>query len=219
MQNNMIDKTILSNRIHEKAEQLFHDIQFMGQEELNDNLRYFAEKSKDIAESILEDYIFSVVSQYTEGEKVITDSEKLAKFVNFSTGYQQQMLNWISDNPLLVKEELFEMPVKECIEDESLNVSPKIVLGLGTVISVGLCIFSKVLIAVAAEIMTIALAKIHITRSEKNNYIRRQKEEEIYAQALDVKRDELVYGVISELEEWLILGEQYSNNVLQSLGV
>ena len=96
----MIDKTMLNKKIREAADLLLRDIQLMGPDELNENLRYFAEKAKNVAEGILEEYIFSVVSNYTEGINAIKDTEILSKFINFSSGYQQQMLDWIKNNPL-----------------------------------------------------------------------------------------------------------------------
>lgn len=51
----MIDKTMLNKKIREAADLLLRDIQLMGPDELNENLRYFAEKAKNVAEGILED--------------------------------------------------------------------------------------------------------------------------------------------------------------------
>lgn len=80
----MIDKTMLNKKIREAADLLLRDIQLMGPDELNENLRYFAEKAKNVAEGVLEEYIFSVVSNYTEGFNAIKDTEILSKFINFS---------------------------------------------------------------------------------------------------------------------------------------
>lgn len=166
----MIDKTMLNKKIREAADMLFTDIQLMNPDELNENLRYFAEKAKNVAEGILEEYIFSVVSNYTEGVNAIKDTEILSKFINFSSGYQQQMLDWIKNNPLEVKEEVFEIPQAKSVTTDKGEISPKVIFGAGTALAVGLFIFTNVWIALAAEIITIFLTKYQNERITKGQF-------------------------------------------------
>ena len=208
----MIDKTMLNKKIREAAYMLFTDIQLMNPNELNENLRYFAEKAKNVAEGILEEYIFSVVSNYTEGINAIKDTEILSKFINFSSGYQQQMLDWIKNNPLEVKEEMFEMPQAKSVTTDKGEISPKIIFGAGTALAVGLFIFT-------AEIITIFLTVYQNKRITKQNSMKEEIEKKRYEASLHAKKDKLVNGMISELEKWLDLGETVSNNIITSFGI
>jgi len=215
----MIDKTMLNKKIREAADLLLRDIQLMGPDELNENLRYFAEKAKNVAEGILEEYIFSVVSNYTEGINAIKDTEILSKFINFSSGYQQQMLDWIKNNPLEVKEEMFEFPQAKSVTTDKGEISPKIIFGAGTALAVGLFIFTNVWITLAAEIITTFLTIYQNKRISKQNSIKEEFEKKRYEASLHAKKDKLVNGMISELEKWLDLGETASNNIITSFGI
>lgn len=215
----MINKVILNNRIHESADRLFADIQLMTEAELQDNLHYFAEKAKDIAESILEEYIFSTFEKYTSGISAITDAEKLAQFINLDSGYQQRMLDWIQAHPLQVKEEMFVCPKKDDFHIETNDLSPQIILGSGTVLAVGLFIFTNMWIALAAEILTIALTKYQNNSIVKRRSIELEIEQKQYETAIKAKKDKLVNGMIYELEKWLDLGEAASNDILSSLNI
>lgn len=215
----MINKVILNNRIHESADRLFADIQLMTEAELQDNLRYFAEKAKDIAESILEEYIFSTFEKYTSGTSAITDTEILSQFVNLNSGYQQRMLNWIQAHPLQVKEELLNFPKKESFHIETKALSPQIILGSGSLLAVGLFIFTNIWIALAAEILTIAFAKHQNDRIAKRCLIELEIEQKQYETAIKAKKDKLINGMIDELEKWLDLGEEASNDILASFNI
>lgn len=215
----MIDKTRLHTKIQETAAMLFKDIQVMNEDELNGNLRYFAEKAKDVAESILEDYIFSVVEKYTEGSHAISDENILSQFINFSSGYQQQMLLWINDNRLTIKEVSFKVPNNEPIDDESNMVSPTMIMGVGTALAVGLYIFTNVWVALASEIITLVIAKKQKNRIAKQHTLKQEIEKNRYEATLRAKKDELVNGMIAELEKWLDLGEDASNKILTSFGI
>ena len=59
----MIDKIELNKKIREKANFLLKDPHLMSETELQNKLRYFSEDAKDIAERILEEYIFSVFQE------------------------------------------------------------------------------------------------------------------------------------------------------------
>lgn len=215
----MINKVSLNNKIRESADLLLADIELMDEGELQENLRYFAEKAKSIAEGVLEEYIFSVVDKYTSGISEISDSEKLSKFINLDRGYQQQMLDWIKAHPLQVKEELFECPTVDDYHVERNDNSPKLILGTGTAIAVGLFIFTNIWIALAAEILVLAFAKYQKTKIEKHNALLFEIEKKQYETAIKAKRDKLINGMIEELEKWLDQGESASNQLLSSFNL
>lgn len=215
----MINKVILNNKIHESAEMFLADIHLMSEDEVNDNLRYFSEKAKDAAESILEEYIFEVVEKYTSSAFAITDKEKLSAFINLSSGYQQQMLDWIKTHPLEVKEISFIYPKREDFSQETNSLSPTIILGTGTIVAVGLFIFTNIWIALAAEILTLVLTKYQKNKVDKQRAIGAEIQRKQYEAAIKAKKNQLVNGMIVELEKWLDMGESASMSILSTLNV
>ena len=211
----MIDKNKLNTEVHEAAQMYLSDINQMSESELRDNLEYFAEKCKKIAEGILEQYVFTNVSKYTEGDFPIQDMEILGRFVDFQKGYQAQMLQWIESHPLEVKEETFEFPAKPSEKVNEQFVAPKTIFIGGTVIAVGLFIFTNIWIALGAELLAVLLAKAQSMRIQKSA-AQRKMELEHYATALQNKRNELINGMLVELEEWLDQGEEKSKEILST---
>lgn len=214
----MIDKTELNVKIREISNEILADMQLMNKEELEDNMRYFAKKSKDIAESILEEYMNQVSFKFTESSSAITDMDKLSQFVDLKNGYQQQMLRWIEKHLLEVKEVVFVLPDNPADRPVQKNISPQTVLEAGTIIAVGLFIFTNIWIALAAEIATMIAAKI------QHSKIQRQKcslENEIkrYDIQIEHKKNELINGMINELGKWLDMGEEMSKSILVSFNI
>lgn len=214
----MINKTELNIKIRKAADMLLTDIQLMSEDELKDNLRYFAEKCKSIAERILEVYITDTKNRYSEGEFAIEDAKILGKFVDVTTGYQAQMLEWIKDHPLIVKESSFELPQKPNSKLSTSKVSPMGIAVTGTAIAVGLFIFTNIWVALAAEILTCLATLIQkkmIAKSEKQLLYEQQR----YETELLAKKDQLVSGMISDLDKWLDQGEEASNQLLKEYNI
>lgn len=214
----MIDKTELSVKISEAADTFLADIQLMSEDELKENLRFFAEKCKSIAERILEVYIKNIKNRYSEGEFAIKDSTVLGKFVDFSTGYQHQMLEWIRNNSLQVEELKFDLPKKPGTNSSSSAIKPETIAISGTVIAIGLFIFTNIWIALAAEIISCLAALIQkkrMSKSEKQIVFEQKR----YEQELVAKKNQLVAGIISDLDKWLDNGEEASNNILKEYNI
>lgn len=211
----MTDKNKLNTEVHEAAQMYLSDINQMSESELRDNLEYFAEKCKKIAEGILEQYVFTNVSKYTEGDFPIQDVEILGRFVDFQTGYQAQMLQWIELHPLEVKEETFEFPTKPSERNNEQFIAPKTIFIGGTVIAVGLFIFTNIWIFLGAELLAVLLAKAQTMRIQKSA-AQRKMELEHYATALQDKKNELINGMLVELEKWLDQGEEKSKVILST---
>lgn len=211
----MIDKRKLNIEVHEAAQMYLSDINQMSETELRNELEYFAEKCKKIAEGILEQYVFGVFARYTEGAFAIQDVETRGRFVDFQNGYQSQMLKWIEDNPLEVKEETFEIPTKPIEKEEANHISPRSIVIGGSVIAVGLFIFSNIWIALGAELLTLILAKVQSMHIQKSA-AQRKMELEHYDTALQNKKDELINGLLKDLEQWLDQGVAKSNEILST---
>lgn len=214
----MIDKTELSIKIKEAADTFLEDIQLMSENELKENLKYFAEKCKTIAERILEVYITSIKDRYSEGEFAIEDIGLLSKFVDFSTGYQHQMLEWIRNNSLKVEESRFEVPNKPKQNTSFSYIKPQYIAASGTVVAVGLFVFTNIWIALAVEIITCLASLIQnrrIAKAQQQTIFEQQR----YEQELIAKKNQLVFGMITDLDKWLDNGEEASNQILKEYNI
>ena len=214
----MIDKTELNVKIIEAADTFLDDIQLMSEEELKENLGFFAEKCKSIAERILEVYIMDIKNHYSEGDFAIADPITLGKFVDFSSGYQHQMLEWIRHNSLKIEEIRFELPKRPTVNSTSGTIKPETIAISGTCIAVGLFIFTNIWIALAAEIITCLatlIQKKRIAKSEKQVVFEQKR----YEQELIAKKNQLVAGMISDLDKWLDKGEEASINILKEYNI
>ena len=82
-------------------------------------------------------------------------------------------------------------------------------------IAVGLFIFTNIWIALGAELLAVLLAKAQSMRIQKSA-AQRKMELEHYATALQNKRNELINGMLVELEKWLDQGEEKSKEILST---
>ena len=126
-----IDFGAFQIKIEEKAQILLNNV-------TEENLKYFSEEVKKIAEATLENYVFQVYDIYVDGARKITDLSVLEEFTNYTNGYQSQMLSWTQAHPIMVKEQVIEMP--DIPSPSGNNVDWKPVLAIGTVIAVPLTI-------------------------------------------------------------------------------
>lgn len=178
----------------------------------DDNLKYFTEEIKKLAEGILETYVFDIYDTCTNGAFAIKDDDVLKSFSDYNSGYQAQMLKWISDNALKVEHIEINLP-KPPAETAPKTISPLYPLGIGTVIATGLFIFTNAWVALAAEVLTIAIAYRQYTKNVTN-----QKhyalEKERYAHELKIKKDRLIQGLTLDLEKWLDRGKAESDRII-----
>lgn len=214
----MIDKTELYNKVREAADRYLSDLQDMDESELNDNLKYFAERAQDIARRIMEKYVMAESHRFTDGPCIISDVDKMRDFVDFKTGYVQKMLEWIQVNSPEVREVTFNIESPVDNSDIQKNVSPKVIIGVGTAIAVGLFIFSNIWIALAAEILAIC-ATAWQQRRLNVSIAQKEMQSRFVAQKLEAKKNELVHGVCTDLDKWLDNGEQASDEILTNFGL
>lgn len=203
----LIDKVYLKTQVQEKAKLLLCEIS-------DENLKYFTEEIKKLAEGILERYVFDIYDTYTTSAFAIKDDDVLQSFSDFNSGYQAQMLKWISDNALKIEHIEINLP-KPPVETAPKTTNPLYHLGIGTVIATGLFIFTNTWVALAAEVLTIAIAYRQYT---KNVIIQKHYalEKERYAHELKIKKDKLIQGLIVDLEKWLDQGKAESDRILAS---
>lgn len=206
-----MDFVRLETEVRQKAQEYLDDIS-------EANLKAFAESTKYIAQSILENYFLSVDDIYTNGALKIEDNEVFNKFIDFHDGYRAQMKRWTADNEITIREMMVTPTLKE-MEDENITKKPIAIAGVGTLVAVGLFIFTEMWIAVAAELLALGVAAYTYKKSKENRekqYAFRVKK---YEMQIEQEKARLVNGLIKDLKTWLSNAEQFSNDVIVSFGI
>ena len=209
----MMDFVRLETEVRQKAQEYLDDIS-------EANLKAFAESTKYIAQSILENYFLSVDDIYTNGALKIEDNEVFNKFIDFHDGYRAQMKRWASDNEITIGQMMVTPTLKYPeMEDENITKKPIAIAGVGTLVAVGLFIFTEMWIAVAAELLALGVAAYTYKKNKENcekQYAFRVKK---YEMQIEQEKARLVNGLIKDLKTWLSNAEQFSNDVLVSFGL
>lgn len=208
-----MDFVRLETEVRQKAHEYLDDIS-------EANLKAFAESTKYIAQSILENYFLSVDDVYTNGALKIEDIEVFNKFIDFHDGYRAQMKRWASDNEITIGEMMVTPTLKYPeMENENITKKPIAIAGVGTLVAVGLFIFTEVWIVVAAELLALSVAAYTYKKSKENRkkqYAFRIKK---YEMQIEQEKVRLVNGLIIDLKTWLSNAEKKSNDVLVSFGI
>ena len=209
----MMDVVRLETEIRQKAQEYLDDIS-------EDNLKAFAESTKFIAQSILENYILAVDDIYTNGVLKIESSETYNKFIDFHDGYRAQTKKWASENDIVIGEMKVNPTLKYIvIEEEDIIKKPIAITGLGTLVAVGLFIFTEIWIAVAAELLALGVAAYTYKRSKDcrdKRYAFRMKQ---YEMQIEQEKARLVNGLIKDLKTWLGNAESFSNDLILTFGI
>ena len=209
----MMDIVRLETEVRKKAQEYLDDIS-------EANLKAFAESTKYIAQSVLENYFLSVDDIYTNGALKIENRDIFNKFMDFHDGYRAQMKKWASENEITIGEMRVTPSLKYPeIEDENIVKKPISIVGVGTLVAVGLIIFTEIWIAVAAELLALGIAAYTYKKSKEHRekeYVFRLKK---YEMQIEQEKARLVNGLIKDLKSWLANAESFSNEVLVSLGL
>lgn len=201
-----IDFGTFKKAIEDKAASLLNEVN-------EENLKYFSEETKKLAEAAMENYIFHVYDLYSCGARKITDLSILERFTNYSIGYQSQMLKWNEEHPIVLTEQTISIPAEPQGPEKVLSPVP--VLAVGTAVAVGLFIFTNVWIALAAELLAVALSYRQVVAKKQANHKFAAKNAD-YERAIKKLKRDLVLGLTNELEEWLKQGKATSDAILQS---
>ena len=211
--NKMIDMCQLKLDVRELAGLVLDEIN-------EDNLDYFANETKKIAKSTFEKYVFDVYDLYTSGALAIQDTYKLEIFTNPDKGYQQKMLEWENQYEISISKQVIELP--ENPENSRPQIHKKgFVIGttagtaVYTAIATGLLIMGHPWIALAIELLTLSCAFVQYklySYGEKEYAMRVEQ----YRMDIEKKKQEFIAGIISDLENWLTKGENYSKELLAS---
>lgn len=208
-----MDIARLETEVRQKAQEYLDDIS-------EDNLKAFAESTKYIAQSILENYFLSVDDIYTNGTLKIEDSDTLNKFIDFYDGYRAQMKKWVSKNEIIIGRMMVTSTLKYPeLEKGSIIKRPIVIAGLGTLIAVGVIIFSEIWIAIAVELLVLGSAVCMYKKSKEScekNYAFRLKK---YEMQIEQEKEHLVDGVIKDLKIWLSKAEGFSKDILVSFRI
>lgn len=204
-----IDYAKMKRAISEKASSLLSDIS-------EENLRYFSNEVKTIAEGTLDDYVFKVFNLYSEGAKKIDDTDILLAFTDYREGYQGKMDSWKRTHPIEIKQQKVSIPRKPIVPEQ--KVKSVHVLSIGTVIATGLFIFSNAWIALAAELLTLVIAsRQHIQKKKITKQYQWQLDK--YKMEIEKLKSDLIQGLTKDIESWLNLAVQESSTILKSFNL
>lgn len=204
-----IDLAQMKTRILDKAKLHLKDIN-------EANLDYFANDVKKIAESIMEKYIFDVYDLYTSGAMAITDINTLAAFTDTGNGFQIKMLQWKRLNNIQISKEKIELP--EAPSKPNVTSYHKTTIGVGTIIATGLIIFKHPWIALAIELLTLSTSYVQYKHKTDSERIYKMKLEK-YEMEITKLKNSFVNGIISDIEKWLLLGQEKTKEILKSFEV
>lgn len=208
----MMDLVRLETEVRQKANEYLDDI-------TEDNLKSFAESTKYITQSVLENYFLAVDDLYTNGALKIENNEKFNSFIDFHDGYRAQMKKWASENQIVIGEMKVSPTLKlPKLEDDDLK-KPASIMGVGTLVAVGLFIFTEIWIAVAAELLALGVALYTYKESQesrKKDYAFRLKK---YEMQIEEEKARLINGLIKDLKTWLGNAETFSNGILSKFGI
>jgi hypothetical protein len=209
----MMDVVRLETEVRQKAQEYLDDIS-------EGNLKAFAESTKNIAQSVLENYFLAVDDIYTNGTLKIKDSEIYNKFIDFHDGYRAQMKKWASENEITIGEMVITPTLQYPeIEDENIAKKPIAIAGVGTLVAAGLIIFSKIWIAVAAELLSLGVSAYTYKKSKESREKRYAFRVKKYEMQIEQEKARLVNGLIKDLKTWLGNAESFSNDVILKFGI
>ena len=209
----MMDVVRLETEVRQKAQEYLDDIS-------EGNLKAFAESTKNIAQSVLENYFLAVDDIYTNGALKIKDSEKYNIFIDFHDGYRAQMKKWISENEITIGEMVITPTIRYPeIEDENITKKPIAIAGVGTLVAAGLIIFSKIWIAVAAELLSLGASAYTYKKGKESREKRYAFRVKKYEMQIEQEKARLVNGLIKDLKTWLGNAESFSNDVILKFGI
>ena len=209
----MMDVVRLETEVRQKSQEYLDEI-------TEGNLKSFAEATKYIAQSVLENYFLAVDDLYTNGALKIKDNEIFNKFSDFHNGYRAQMKKWVSENEITICEMKVTPTLQSPeLEDDNIVKKPIAIASVGTLVAVGLFVFSEMWIAVAAELLALWVAVCAYKKSKKNcekKYAFKVKKYEIQ---IEQEKARLVNGLIKDLKTWLSNAECFSNDVIYNWGI
>lgn len=209
----MMDFVRLETEVRQKAHEYLDDIS-------EANLKAFAESTKYIAQSILENYFLSVDDIYTNGALKIEDNEVFNKFIDFHDGYRAQMKRWAADNEITIGEMMVTPTLKYPeMEDENITKKPIAIAGVGTLVAVGLIIFTEMWIAVAAELLALGVAAYTYKKSKESREKRYAFRVKKYEKQIEQEKARLVNGLIKDLKIWLGNAEKFSNDIILTFDI
>ena len=209
----MMDVARLETEVRQKAQEYLDDIS-------EANLKAFAESTKYIAQSVLENYFLAVDNLYTNGVLKIENSEIFNKFIDFHDGYRAQMKKWASENEIIIGKMIVTPTLTfQEIEDEDIIKKPIAIAGVGTLVAVGLIIFTEVWIAVSAELLALVAAAYTFKKRKESREKRFAFRVKRYEMQIEQEKARLVNGLIKDLKTWLGNAESFSKDVILAFGI
>lgn len=204
-----IDLVQMKDKIENKAKQILAEIN-------DENLKYFANEVKMMADFVFVKYISEVYDLYTSGDMAITDINKLATFTDTDNGFQHNMLLWKNQNGVSFTNEKIELPDAPTVPNTKSH--HKTTIGIGTVIAGGFVVMKHPWIALAIELLALSASYVQYKRKNVDEKKYRSELEKYNSEITKLKAT-FVDSIIIDIEKWLLQGQEKTKEVLTSYGL
>ena len=209
----LMDYVKLETDVRQKAQEYLDDVS-------DENLKSFLDSARFVAKSVLEKFFFSIDELYTIGACKIADEKVYNEFIDFHDGYRALMKKWSSNHEIVIRKMKVDLSMNHPeLSYENLNKHTPTIIGIGTLVAVGLYIFSDAWKAVATEALAVGTATFVYKQNKKNqgsDYAFKVKQ---YDSQLKKEKERLVTSLINDLKQWLNNAEQYSNSILTEFDI
>jgi hypothetical protein len=130
------------------------------------------------------------------------------------------MKKWATENEITIGEMVITPTLQYPeIENDNITKKPIAIAGVGTLVAAGLIIFSKMWIAVAAELLTLGVSAYSYKKSKESRETRYAFRVKKYEMQIEQEKARLVNGLIKDLKTWLGNAESFSNDVILKFGI
>lgn len=186
----------------------------------DESISIFVREAKRIVDNAFDDFIIKQEDIYTNDSiRGIQDKQQLLAFSDIQKGYRSQMQDWIEKNPIEVKAE--KIAIDDLVERiplrerESFKRSAS-VLGIGSIVVLGLRIITSSTWIYLAELAVLALAsgayaKGKAADDKKLSQLRHQRMKQI--------KTNVIENIRQELNQWIDLAESEHKRILKTFNI
>ena len=140
--------------------------------------------------------------------------------MDFHDGYRASMKKWMANNEITIREMKVDTSISlPDLPSEDIKQTSLVIAGTGTLVAVGLFIFTDLWIAVAAELLFLGIAAVIYKKKKDKQTADYEFKIREYEILIEKEKSHLVNGLIKDLKTWLYNAEEYSDKILTKIGI
>ena len=167
-----------------------------------ENIASYTEEVIDTIDAEFDSEIYRVTRDYSM-LPTKSDEWKLV-WLDSSTGYKAQMKEWVRENPVNIQKHEVSLPTSKY----AIGISSAII-GIGTIVSVGLFLSDRRLLALTTELASLGLLCYTYKKAKT-------KEADILRTKMEKVKSELLLQIQSDINQWVDLAEKKIEEIIQS---